>query len=370
VPGRPLRLLGVADARSINVARWARRLAERGHEVHLVSDRLPTNGAVDGVTVHDVRSLGLATRVPGLRRERIGPAVGALAKRLSVDLVHAHYLLPYGYWAAQAERHPLVMSPWSRDIFVDAQESVQGRRRAIASIAAADFLVVNSDANRRASIELGADPGRIEEIIWYSELERFAPDRAEEGLRARLGWPEDALVVLSLRNFRPYTNLDVVLRAFSRVAKGEPRARLLLAARGGPSKHETEALIDELGIRSLVAVERVEWEDLPGVVAAADVAVTIASSDSTPASLLEAMASALPVVAGRTWTIDEWISEDEGGALLECRDEDAVTEALQTLLADPELRRRHGARNEQYVRAQLGDPGEQLERLYVRLLGR
>jgi glycosyltransferase involved in cell wall biosynthesis len=262
------------------------------------------------------------------------------------------------------------MSPWSRDIFVDAKESSQGRRRAIASIAAADYLVVNSDANRKASIELGADPGRIREIIWYSELDRFAPDRADAGLRARLGWPEDALVVLSLRNFRPYTNLDVVLQAFARVAKEEPRARLLLAARGGPSRAETEALVDELGIRELVAIERVEWEQLPGVVAAADVAVTIASSDSTPASLLEAMASALPVVAGRTWSIDEWITEEEGGALLECRDEEAITAALRALLADPALRRRHGARNERYVRARLGDPGEELERLYNELLGR
>ena len=56
VPGQPLRLLGVADARSINVARWARRLVERGHEVHLVSDRLPPSDApVEGVAVHDVR---------------------------------------------------------------------------------------------------------------------------------------------------------------------------------------------------------------------------------------------------------------------------------------------------------------------------
>jgi glycosyltransferase involved in cell wall biosynthesis len=368
VPAHPLRVLGVADARSINVARWARRLVERGHEVHLASDRLPPNG-LDRVTLHDVRTLGLVTRIPGLRRERIGPAVGTLARRLGVDLVHAHYLLPYGYWAARAQRHPLVMSPWSRDIFVDAHESDRGYQRATASIAAADYLVVNSEANRRASIELGADPGRIQEIIWYSELERFAPDRADPGLRARLGWPDDALVVLSLRNFRPYTNLDVVLRAFARVAKDEPRARLLLAARGGPSRADTEAVIDELRIRELVTIERVEWEDLPGVVAAADVAVTIASSDSTPASLLEAMASALPVVAGRTWSIDEWISEEEGGALLPCRDEVAVAEALGALLRDPELRRRHGERNERFVRQRLGDPGEQLERLYLDLLG-
>jgi phosphatidylinositol alpha-1,6-mannosyltransferase len=173
-----------------------------------------------------------------------------------------------------------------------------------------------------------------------------------------------------LRNYRPYTNLDVVVRAFARAAAGEPRARLLLAARGGPTRGQLEALVDELRIRPLVAFERVEWASLPGVAAAADVAVTIAGSDSTPASLLEVMASRVPVVAGRTWSIDEWIGPDEGGALVECRDEDAVAEALSRLLADPEQRRRQGERNERFVRERLGDPGQQLEELYLELLGR
>ena len=49
-PTERLRVLGVADGRSINVARWARRLLERGHEVSIVSDRVPPNGtAIDGV---------------------------------------------------------------------------------------------------------------------------------------------------------------------------------------------------------------------------------------------------------------------------------------------------------------------------------
>jgi glycosyltransferase involved in cell wall biosynthesis len=371
VPGNPLRLLGVADARSINVARWARRLVDRGHTVTLVSDRLPPGDTpVEGATVYDVRTLERLTGIRGLRRLTIGPAIGRLAERLEIDLVHAHYLLPYGWWAARASRHPLVMSPWSRDVFVDANERRQGRKRALEAIAASDYLVVNSEANRLASIDLGADPARIREIIWYSELDRFAPEKADPDLRARHGWPEDALVVLSLRNYRPYTNLDVVVRAFARAAADEPRARLLLAARGGPTRGELEALVDTLGVRQLVAFERVEWASLPGAAAAADVAVTIADSDSTPASLLEVMASRVPVVAGRTWSIDEWIGPDEGGALVECRDEDAVAASLAQLLADPEARRRHGERNEQFVRNRLGDPGQQLEELYLELLER
>jgi glycosyltransferase involved in cell wall biosynthesis len=82
------------------------------------------------------------------------------------------------------------------------------------------------------------------------------------------------------------------------------------------------------------------------------------------------MASRVPVVAGRTSSIDEWIGPDDGGALVECRDEDAVAASLARLLADPDARRRHGERNERFVRERLGDPGQQLEELYLELLDR
>ena len=138
------------------------------------------------------------------------------------------------------------MSPWSRDIFVDAAEPGRGRERAIAAISEADFLG-EPEANRRASIELGADPERMREIIWYFELDRFSPDRADRDLRSRLGWPEDSLVVLSPRNYRPYTNLDVVVRAFARAVAEEPRA--CCSRPGAADSGLLERLVDELGVR-------------------------------------------------------------------------------------------------------------------------
>jgi glycosyltransferase involved in cell wall biosynthesis len=187
-------------------------------------------------------------------------------------------------------------------------------------------------------------------------------------LRSRLGWPEDAFVVLSLRNFRPYTNLDVLVRAFARVAADEPRLRLLMASRGGSIRDEIEQLVDDLGVRDRTVVEQVAHADLPRVVAAADIAVTIADTDSTPASLLETMASRLPVVAGRAPSIDEWVDQGEGAELIDGRSEDAVADALRKLVGDPELRRRYGERNERVVRERLSEPGPALEALYRELL--
>jgi hypothetical protein len=45
VTGRPLRILGVGNARSVIFLRWAWRLTELGHEVHVVSDRFGKQAA-------------------------------------------------------------------------------------------------------------------------------------------------------------------------------------------------------------------------------------------------------------------------------------------------------------------------------------
>lgn len=367
---RPLRVLGIGNANSIIFLRWAWRLAERGHEVHVVSNRFSTQpGELDEIHAYDIRELGGLTRIRGVRRLALGSAIRRLAKELDIDLVHAHYLLPYGGWAASANVHPLVVSPWNTDIFTFGRERRRGRRTVARAIAAGDEFVVSSLGNAEETIRLGAPPDKVHRIVWYVDPRPFGHEHRDPELASRFGWPSDSLVVLSLRNYRENTNLDVLVRAFARAQKEVPQARLILAARTGWTKEEIDHLLDELQLRDRVAQVAVPSHELPMYTASADIGVSIASTDATPASMIESMAARLPMVMGDAVTIDEWITQGEGGEVVECRDEDAVTEALLKLLRDPELRRSYGERNERVVRERLGDPGEQLETLYRRLLG-
>lgn len=366
---RPLRLLGIGDGSSIIFLRWAWRLAELGHELHVASDRWTVRQEeLAGLHVHDVRTLAPIMRVRGLRRLGFGPVLGRLARRLGVDLVHAHYLLPYGYWAARAGFHPLVMSPWNTDIFTYGRERARGRARVRKAIDAGDLYVVSSLGNAEETVRLGAPAGQVHRIVWYVDLRPFGPERRVERFAERFGWPAGSLVVLSLRNYRPNTNLDVLLRAFARICAKVPEARLVLAARGGWTRHETEALIDDLRLRDRVAMHFAAPDELPELCASSDVGVSIASTDATPASMIESMASGLPMLMGDAITIDEWITQGEGGEVVDCRDEDALTAALHKLLRDPELRRTYGERNIRVVRERVPLPGPELEALYRKLL--
>lgn len=364
-----IRILGMGDAKSINFLRWAQRLARRGLEVHVVSNRLPPSPALaEGLTVHHLGDLEALMRVPVVRRPRILPALRRLVRELDVDVIHSHYLQPYGYWSAETQFHPLVVSPWARDVMTEVEHE-SGQRLARVALEAADLIVCNSLAIEKAALAVAGDPAKVRRIIWHAEIEGFTPEAADrDALRTSLGWPQDALVILSLRNFRPYSNLDVLVRAFARVAREEPRARLVLAARGGWTRAEIEALVHELGLDDLVAFHRVEHDELPAFIASADLAVTIQSTDSTPPSLLECMASGLPVIAGYAPSIDEWVQQGEGGEMVECRDEDGLTAAILRLAVDAELRRVYGERNLREVHARFGDPTTELEQVYRELL--
>lgn len=366
-----LRILGIGDAKSRHFARWARRLAERGHEVHVASGRVNPRGELEGLYVHQFQELDPLLRVPVLRRFRMVPALTKLARRVQPDIVHSHYLLPYGYWTARAGLGPLVVSPWGKDAIVDAWASPEAEERARIGIAPELALayVVNSQALEDASVRLGADRSKFHRIFWHARIDAYSPENADRGRWKALGWPDDAIVCLSLRNFRPYSNLDVVLKAFAKARQEVPELRLFSTAGGGWTRTEFDRLATELGLDPYMAVQDVPAAELPSVNASANFAVTLADVDSSPASLLETMASGVPLVVGLAPSMDEWIQQGEGGELVEDRhDVDAVAAAIVRLARDPELRRSYGARNLREVHARFGDPTAQLEEVYAATL--
>ena len=137
------------------------------------------------------------------------------------------------------------------------------------------------------------------------------------------------------------------------------------------SREEFDRLAAELGVAPYMTVQDVPAAELPSVTASVDFAVTLADVDSSPASLLETMASGVPLVVGLAPSMDEWIQQGEGGELVDDRhDVDAVAAAMVRLARDPELRRGYGERNLREVHARFGDPTAQLEQVYREVLGR
>jgi glycosyltransferase involved in cell wall biosynthesis len=143
--------------------------------------------------------------------------------------------------------------------------------------------------------------------------------------------------------------LDILLPALAALSKG--RDFHLDVVGDGPEVKELTALAERLGLGAKVSF--LGWRDrdaLPGLYARADIFVFPSRDEGMPNAVLEAMASALPVVATDIAGNQELVRHGVTGLLTPCGDAPALTAALDSLLADPELAGTFGRAGRDLVR--------------------
>jgi glycosyltransferase involved in cell wall biosynthesis len=182
--------------------------------------------------------------------------------------------------------------------------------------------------------------------------------------RAELGLAPESFVLLCVARFAPQKAHDVLLRAFARARRSEPRLTLLLVGDDpfGDGRRRAEALAAELelaGAARFLGIRR----DVPRLLALAD-AFTLASLwEGLGLVFLEAMAAGLPVLATRVSAVPEVVLEGETGLLVEAGDPDALAQGMLALARDPGLCARLSAAGERRVREHFG-----LERMVAETL--
>jgi N-acetyl-alpha-D-glucosaminyl L-malate synthase BshA len=324
-------------------------LADRGHDVHLISAELPFRWrwATRGLAFERVET----PSYPLFREPQYVLALTntlvRVSRRHQLDILHAHYAVPHATAAYLAHRI------LSRD----------GRpARTVTTLHGTDITLVGSDASYAEvvafSIERSHGITAVSESLRQETVAalgirrpiRVIPNfldcdvwhrRPDAALRARLCPPGACeAVVVHVSNFRPVKRVDVVLDIFRRVVE-HVRARLLMIG-DGPDRSALERRTAELGLMD--AVEFVgEQQDLVPWLSAADVFLLPSSQESFGLAALEAMACAVPVVASRVGGLPDVIVDGTTGFLCEPDDVAAMAGRVLAVLGDPALAARIGA---------------------------
>jgi glycosyltransferase involved in cell wall biosynthesis len=153
---------------------------------------------------------------------------------------------------------------------------------------------------------------------------------------AAVAWPR----IMSVGRLKAPKDFGTLLRALALIEEVPFSATLL---GDGPDRPMLEAQLHELGLDDRVDLAG-ERDDVPALLAESDCFVLSSTSEGLPISVLEAMASGLPVVATDVGGVHELVEAGATGYLVPPRDPAALAEALRSLLTDVELRRRLGAR--------------------------
>jgi glycosyltransferase involved in cell wall biosynthesis len=204
---------------------------------------------------------------------------------------------------------------------------------------------------------MGVPRERVRVVPNWTHVRAPGGDRAR--IRARLGWPEDATVVLHSGNMGLKQGLEVLVEA-ARLADrdGGPGGgvRVVLMGDGHRREHLRELA---RGVESLALLPPAGDEEFPEVLAAADVlAVTQRASVldmSLPSKLTSYFTAGRPVVASvaaGSGTARE-VERSGAGVVVPPEDPRALLEAVRLLAGDPERCAGLGARGREYVERRL-----------------
>jgi glycosyltransferase involved in cell wall biosynthesis len=187
----------------------------------------------------------------------------------------------------------------------------------------------------------GIDPYKVFRIVISVDANLFPPQTPVSRTKARraLGLPENAFVVGSFQKDgvgwvdgeepKLIKGPDVLVESMRALRELRPELHVLLS---GPARGYVRAGLDRHGIPYVHRpLER--YEDVAGLYAALDAYVVPSRQEGGPKSVLESMASGVPVVSTRVGQAAELIRDRVNGRLVEVEDVEALAEAL----ADPGL---------------------------------
>lgn len=155
------------------------------------------------------------------------------------------------------------------------------------------------------------------------------------------------VVIGHVGRFRPEKNQQGLIRAFAQSELLRTRARLLFVG-DGPELAAAQALAAALGVADRVRFAGVHRDPAP-LYREMDVFALSSTTEQMPLSVLEAMATGLPVVSTRVGDVADMISEPNRALVVPLGSDEALGHALGELVRDPEQRRTIGAANRAHV---------------------
>lgn len=193
---------------------------------------------------------------------------------------------------------------------------------------------------------VGVDARRVAQIHNGVDTERFAPRGTVPAPAVALPFAGDDLCVVGTVGRMQQVKDPVTLAAaFARAAKRDARlaARLRLVMTGdGPLRQDVERCLASEGVSHLAWLAGAR-DDVPAMLRTLDVFVLPSLNEGISNTILEAMASGLPVIATRVGGNPELVADGEEGRLVPSGDVDAMADAIVAYASSRELARRHGA---------------------------
>jgi glycosyltransferase involved in cell wall biosynthesis len=266
------------------------------------------------------------------------------AKRISSDIVHSHgykAAVP-GVIAAKIARKKSIIT--GHNLFpADASAAAKSSIRLAARFS--DRVIAVAPALAASLAAVGVDKRKIVIIPNGINISTYN-GAGDKRVLATLGIDASSPVVLCAARLTEVKGVEHLIRAAALISSRRPDVRVLIAG-DGPDRDALVALAEQLAPETVRLIGH--RDDMPNLLAAADVVAIPSLAEGHPLILVESMAARKPIVASRVGGLPDVIKDKETGLLVPPADPEALATALLAVIESPELAARLGDSARRYA---------------------
>lgn len=316
-------------------------LANKGYEVHFISSALPARLDITNPNIffHKVN----VQTYPLFQYQPYDIALSSMIYRVvnlyKLDLLHAHYAIPYAYAAFTAKQMlkednndiPLVTTLHGTDITLVGQHP--SYKHAVEfSINQSDAITSVSESLKKDTLQFFHIKKEIQVITNFIDNTEF--EDLNECQRTQFA-SADEKILIHVSNLRPVKRVDEVLQIFKSVEK-KVKSKLIIIGEG-PDMEKVNSFLEENP--ELISKIRLlgKVNDLYRILRLSDVFLLPSEQESFGLAALEAMAANTPVISSNAGGIPEVNIQGETGFLAEIGNVEAMSNYTIKLLSNEEL---------------------------------
>lgn len=330
---------------AVSAARISATLGRIGHEVHVLALSRTQDA---GTVVRENPSAGVVVHRFGESRnidftmQQATNFLEWLHQRVKFDLVWGHYVASAGFlaaWFARLNGVKSVMAIRGNDF--DRQIFPPGDLARLQWCLGncSEIVTVSADLARKVSAFSGRKSRVLPNVV---DTGLFRPGEARNDLKEQYGISPDELVLLFSGELRAKKGLKFLMQAFRDTLVRRPARLLVVGEVRGRDLGEFERhLADDTDAAAHVTVTGAlsDAQDVAHHLQLADVCLVPSLWDGLPNSLLEAMASGVPVVASDAGAIPELITDGVSGWLVPKTHLHQLADRIDAVMAMPGARR-------------------------------
>lgn len=213
------------------------------------------------------------------------------------------------------------------------------------------LYISNSEAGRRMLIDrerITAD--KVLTVKNCIDMSAYEKEYDRSQILQEFGVSTDQIVITTVANLRQIKGHIYLLEALHLLKSVHEQITVLLVG-DGEAEQELKEYIKSSGLQTDVRFLG-RRTDVPAILAASDVFVLPSLSEGLPNSVMEAMASGLPVVATDVGGVRELVTDNENGFVVEARDAQGLARGMERLILDKNLRETMGKKNFTKIKAE------------------